>query len=220
MAPRFISTPRPAPRRPNIGEAQGNTCLRRDSCLRCDGAGSGGAMIPLAEASTRNTAAPEAKMSRGPIRNGAFAQALPGTPIEAAEFRCSRCSECSPPRKPAEDLVLATEYCGTPPLVAKCSKCSRRVDFAAINTAALRNFPALLARWLPDGRVMGREYEARNPRRVDHHPGSFRINLRTGRWADFATGDRGGDVVSLAAFLFGLTQAEAARRLANMLGVR
>ena len=79
--------------------------------------------------------------------------------------------------------------------------------------------PTLLARWLPDGRVIGREYEARNPRRVDRHPGSFRVNLRTGRWSDFATGDKGGDPVSLAAYLFGLQQADAARRLADMLGV-
>ena len=45
------------------------------------------------------------------------------------------------------------------------------------------------------------------------------MNTRTGRWADFATGDRGGDVVSLAAYLHGLRQAEAARKLADMLGL-
>jgi hypothetical protein len=61
---------------------------------------------------------------------------------------------------------------------------------------------------------------ALNPKRPDRHLGSFRINLATGKWADFATGDRGGDPVSLAAYLFGLTQVEAARRLADMLGVR
>ncbi len=93
------------------------------------------------------------------------------------------------------------------------------LNFASVNAAALRELPALLARWLPDGRANGREYEARNPRRVDRRVGSFRVNMRTGRWADFATGDRGGDPVSLAAFLFGLSQIEAARRLADMLGV-
>ncbi len=94
-----------------------------------------------------------------------------------------------------------------------------RIDFAAINVAALRELPALLARWLPDGRVVGREFEARNPRRGDRHAGSFRINLCTGRWADFATRDRGSDPVSLAAYLFALPQGEAARRLAAMLGI-
>ena len=77
----------------------------------------------------------------------------------------------------------------------------------------------LLARWLPDGRVQGHEFVARNPRRADRSPGSFCINLCTGRWADFATGDTGGDVVSLGAYLGDLSQVEAARRIAEMLGV-
>jgi hypothetical protein len=77
----------------------------------------------------------------------------------------------------------------------------------------------LLQRWLPDGRKEGDEYVALNPTRADRHLGSFRVNLRTGRWADFATGDKGGDVVSLAAYLFGLRQCEAAERVAAALGV-
>ena len=96
---------------------------------------------------------------------------------------------------------------------------SARLDFAAINAAARSELATLLARWLPDGRVNGREYEARNPRRNDRHLGSFRVNLRTGKWADFAIGVSGGDPVSLAAYLFALSQADAARRLADMLGV-
>ncbi len=95
----------------------------------------------------------------------------------------------------------------------------QRIDFAAVNRAALAALPALLRRWLPDGRQVGREYLARNPRRADKRAGSFKVNTRTGRWADFATGDAGGDVVSLAAYLSGAGQAEAARALADMLGV-
>ena len=51
------------------------------------------------------------------------------------------------------------------------------------------------------------------------HLGSFRVNLHTGQWADFATGDRGGDVISLAAYLSHLSQIEAAEKLAEMLGI-
>ena len=80
--------------------------------------------------------------------------------------------------------------------------------------------PALLSRWLPDGRLVGHEFEARNPTRADRRPGSFRVNVSTGKWADFATGDVGGDAVSLAAYLSGTGQAEAARALAELLGVR
>ena len=96
----------------------------------------------------------------------------------------------------------------------------QRLDFPAINRAALASLPALLRRWLPDGRLVGREYTARNPSRADRRPGSFKVNVNTGRWADLATDDAGGDVVSLAAYLSGTGQAEAARALAEMLGVR
>ena len=136
-----------------------------------------------------------------------------------SEMQCSQCSRCSRRCKPADCLASGHGAAGTPGKGARCSRCSRRLDFGTINAAALSNLPALLGRWLPDGRENGREYEARNPRRMDRHPGSFRVNLRTGRWADFATDKRGGDPVSLAAFLFGLSQAEAARRLAVMLGL-
>ncbi|GAB4356148.1 MAG: hypothetical protein Kow00114_06910 [Kiloniellaceae bacterium] len=95
-----------------------------------------------------------------------------------------------------------------------------KLDFEAINRAALARLPELLGRWLPDGRRIGNEWVARNPNRADKKPGSFKINLGTGKWADFATGDGGGDVIALAAYLSGLRQGEAARRLADMLGVR
>ncbi len=95
----------------------------------------------------------------------------------------------------------------------------RPLDFSVINGAALPVLPALLRHWLPDGRLEGSEYVARNPTRPDRRPGSFKINV-TGKWADFATGDVGGDAVSLAAYLSGTGQAEAARALAEMLGVR
>jgi hypothetical protein len=93
------------------------------------------------------------------------------------------------------------------------------IDFGAVERAALARLPDILARWLPGGRVEGREYVVRNPRRADRRPGSFKINLRTGRWADFAIGAKGGDAISLAAYLAGCGQAEAARRLAVMLGL-
>jgi hypothetical protein len=114
--------------------------------------------------------------------------------------------------------ALATSYARTavrgrprPPL--------SDIDFQHINDAARTALPSLLGRWLPGGHVCGREYVVRNPRRADRRPGSFRINTATGRWSDFATGDKGGDPISLAAYLAGISQAEAARRLAEMFGI-
>lgn len=95
----------------------------------------------------------------------------------------------------------------------------RRIAFSRINSAALASAEIIMARWLPDGRREGVEWVALNPRRSDKRVGSFKINLRTGRWGDFATGDRGGDFISLAAFVFGLKNGEAAHRVAEMLGV-
>ena len=92
-------------------------------------------------------------------------------------------------------------------------------NYEAINAAAIRALPEILQRWLPDGKVIGREYVALNPKRGDRTTGSFAVSTSTGRWADFATGDRGGDTVSLAAWLFDLPQPEAARRVAAMLGL-
>ena len=94
-----------------------------------------------------------------------------------------------------------------------------RVNFKAVNHAATAALPTLLRRWLPDGRIEGNEYIALNPRRLDRHRGSFKINLRTGKWADFACDARGGDPVSLFAYLNGLSQTEAALCLATMLRI-
>jgi hypothetical protein len=93
------------------------------------------------------------------------------------------------------------------------------IDFDAINRAALAALPAVLHRLVPDGKTIAREYVALNPTRADRRPGSFKVNLRTGHWADFATGDRGGDPVSLVAYLEGCSQSDAARLLGRMLGL-
>ena len=92
------------------------------------------------------------------------------------------------------------------------------VDFAAIKMRCMSCFPSLLATWLPDGKQIGGEWVALNPTRQDRRAGSFKINIKTGIWSDFATGDRGGDPISLYAYLNGLRQIEAARKLRDMLG--
>jgi hypothetical protein len=93
------------------------------------------------------------------------------------------------------------------------------INFDAINKAALAAFPAVLARILPGGKRVGAEVVALNPKRADKRFGSFKVNRFNGRWGDFATGDRGGDPISLVAYLADVSQAEAARLLAQMLGL-
>lgn len=96
---------------------------------------------------------------------------------------------------------------------------SRKVDFSIIAQAALGQSIQLLQSWLPEGRKSGVEYKAKNPRRDDRKLGSFSVNTQTGRWADFATGDAGGDLISLYAYIHACSQVTAARELASILGV-
>jgi len=81
------------------------------------------------------------------------------------------------------------------------------------------NFHGYLKDWLPGGHVQGSEYIVKNPTRADGKSGSFSINVKSGVWSDFATGDKGGDPVSLYAYLNNLKQGEAAKKLAENLGL-
>jgi putative DNA primase/helicase len=93
------------------------------------------------------------------------------------------------------------------------------IDFATINSAALRNGRSLVQDLIPGGKFRSLEYVVKNPCRKDERPGSFTINYRDGVWKDFATDDGGSDFISLVAYVKGLTQGEAAHDLATKLGV-
>ena len=95
----------------------------------------------------------------------------------------------------------------------------RRINFDKINRAALPQLPDILSRWLPDGERRGKEWCALNPTRPDRRRGSFNVNMETGKWGDFATGNHGRDVISLSAYLFKTSQGQAAHDVARMLAV-
>ena len=96
---------------------------------------------------------------------------------------------------------------------------SRRPTFAQVKAAALRNIDLVLTQWLPNGKRVdgGKEYTAPNPTRTDKRAGSLKINLSKGTWADFATGDKGGDLIDLVRYLDGGTDVEACNKLADLL---
>lgn len=95
----------------------------------------------------------------------------------------------------------------------------RRVDFGRVTRAALHRSEVVVLGLLPSGHREGREWIALNPMRPDRSFGSFKVNLETGKWGDFSSGDHGKDLVSLAAFVAGMPQREAAIRLAESLGI-
>jgi hypothetical protein len=92
------------------------------------------------------------------------------------------------------------------------------IDFDGLNAAACARGRSLVEELLPGGKISGAEYIVRNPSRNDREPGSFSINWRSGRWADFATNDKGGDFISLVAYIRDIGQGEAARQLADTIG--
>jgi len=96
----------------------------------------------------------------------------------------------------------------------------KRINFSRVNNAAFAHIGTIVFRWLPNGKRAGVEWIARNPKRIDRRLGSFKINLVTGAWGDFASGDVGGDLISLAAYLHtDGDQRKAAIEVAGMLGI-
>lgn len=77
---------------------------------------------------------------------------------------------------------------------------------------------ALCRDWLPEGKRQGGWWVCRTPWRDDRSP-SLGVSLSTGRWQDFATGDRG-DMFDLAMRLFGDSLREVIDGFAEMLGVQ
>jgi AAA domain-containing protein len=95
-----------------------------------------------------------------------------------------------------------------------------RIDFAEVKTATLRSLGFIIPRLLPGGKRVGDEWVVRNPTRNDSKPGSFSVNMKTGVWADFATGDSGGDMIDLYVYLNGGSNIQAKNALAAMLNVK
>ncbi|MCF5801296.1 DNA/RNA helicase, superfamily II protein, partial [Pseudomonas tremae] len=97
----------------------------------------------------------------------------------------------------------------------------KRPSFAQVKSAALRNIDKVLAHWLPNGKRVdgGKEYTAPNPTRTDKRAGSLKISISKGTWSDFATGDKGGDLIDLVRYIDGGTDVDACNKLADLLGV-
>ncbi|KIQ03915.1 MULTISPECIES: DUF927 domain-containing protein [Pseudomonas] len=100
-------------------------------------------------------------------------------------------------------------------------KPKKRPTFAEVKRAALQAIERVLSHWLPGGKRVdgGKEYTAPNPTRADKNAGSLKVNLAKGTWSDFATGDKGGDLIDLVRYLDGGSDVEACNKLADFLSV-
>ncbi|WP_219706101.1 DUF927 domain-containing protein [Burkholderia sp. COPS] len=98
-----------------------------------------------------------------------------------------------------------------------------KLDFEQLAELALGHFDTVVEEILElEGKHEGKEFVAFNPRRRDTELGSFKINAETGVFCDFACQDecRGGDLIALAAYIWGGSQSEAALSLQKELEVR
>lgn len=76
---------------------------------------------------------------------------------------------------------------------------------------------AFCRRYLATGKKTGQWWIASTPWREDKNP-SLGVNLSSGKWKDFAKGDRG-DLTDLLARIDRCDGAEACLRLARMMGI-
>lgn len=91
------------------------------------------------------------------------------------------------------------------------------IKFAELAEALLAQADQLVPKWLPGGKVDGHEYKCADLSGGEGE--SCSVNLGTGRWADFAGDDSGGDLLSLYASIFGLSQGKAAVQVAREEGL-
>lgn len=84
------------------------------------------------------------------------------------------------------------------------------VDFEALKANLHRNILGFVQRWVPEGKLEGKEYVMINPSRADSKPGSFKININTGVWSDFATNQGGNDLISLYHLIYAKASMHAA----------
>ena len=91
-----------------------------------------------------------------------------------------------------------------------------KIDFKKLAEELLTRSEAYCLEHIPEGKKVGREYVAST---ISGGKGdSFSINLNNGKWADFATGEGGNDIISHYAKLKGVRQVEAAKYLQDWLG--
>ena len=91
------------------------------------------------------------------------------------------------------------------------------IDFKDINQRIMARANNIIPSILPGGSKKGKEWVCANIH--GGAGGSCSINMETGVWADFSTGDKGGDIISLYAAQNALNQAQAATALSEMAGV-
>lgn len=89
----------------------------------------------------------------------------------------------------------------------------QKIDYARLGDDLLARADTLLADWFPQGKKLGHEFKVGS---LNGEAGaSLSINIKTGVWKDFSTGDTGGDLIALYAARLGMSQHDAAMDLSS-----
>jgi len=94
---------------------------------------------------------------------------------------------------------------------------SRHYDFADINSRLLAEVHGVLKHLYPNGKREGREFVIGDVNGADGD--SLSVNMRTGRFKDFADGEFRGDLVQLWAYRYHISNTKAAAECLRYLGV-
>ena len=88
--------------------------------------------------------------------------------------------------------------------------------FDDLNSILLSRVRVLLPEWLPGGKLNGKEYQCGD---ITGRSGkSLSINIETGVWKDFATGEGGSDLISLYASINKIRQGDSFKKLNGIYG--
>src|SRR4051794_19140790 len=92
------------------------------------------------------------------------------------------------------------------------------IPFDQIHAVSLAQAQRLLVDWFPHGKITGREFKVGS---LQGEAGeSLSVDLRSGKWKDFAAGDSGFDLIALRASMrHAGDRVAAARELGQILGL-
>jgi putative DNA primase/helicase len=120
-----------------------------------------------------------------------------------------------------DDLTMVSDFCRIGDIASCIIEDVRRrmmeinmeINFEEIKENYKRNPLDILRQIISGGKCIGNDYVVINPTRDDKRPGSFRIDIKTGKYNDLATGDSGGDIIDLVKYIRGCTLREAGKWL-------
>lgn len=91
-------------------------------------------------------------------------------------------------------------------------------DFKGLAAELLQSSERHVSSWLSAGKRQGKEWVVGS---LSNEPGtSLSINLNNGRWADFASGETGGDLIDLYAAIHGISMIDAYKELGGEVNPR